>query len=92
LADTPNNLEVNWGKGNKFKLDTLKTAICYDDSAIAPNPPKAGFETYVGSGVGSYNGVAGATIRFVFTDAGEPGKNDIAVRPLWMQAVPLFFR
>lgn len=77
-ANTPNNLEVNWGKGNKFHLDTLKSAICYDDKAIVPNPPSAGFDTYVGSGAGSYNGVAGATAKWTFTDAGEPGKNDKA--------------
>lgn len=77
-SDTPNNLEVNWGKGNKFHLDTLKSAICYDDTKIEPNPPRAGFDTYVGSGVGSYNGVAGANAEWTFTDAGEPGKNDLA--------------
>lgn len=77
-ANTPNNLEVNWGKGNKFHLDTLNTAICYDDPSISPNPPAAGFDTYVGSGVGSYNGVPGATATWTFTDAGEPGTKDSA--------------
>jgi hypothetical protein len=75
---TPNNLEVNWGKGNKFHLETLNSAFCKDDPAIVPNPPVAGFDTYIGSGTGRYNGVSGATAQWVFTDAGEPGMNDLA--------------
>jgi hypothetical protein len=31
-----------------------------------------------GQGTGTLNGVAGATIRFSFTDAGEPGREDTA--------------
>jgi len=78
-SKTPNNLEVNWGKGNRFHLDALTFAVCSDDPSIVPNPPMAGFDTIKGTGTGNYNGVSGATVRFVFTDAGEPGKNDIAV-------------
>jgi hypothetical protein len=74
----PNRLEVNWGKGNKFHLETLYSAVCTDDPSIGPNPPAAGFDTYTGSGSGRYNGVSGATAQWTFTDAGEPGKNDYA--------------
>jgi hypothetical protein len=74
----PNNLQINWGKGNRFHLDALTTAGCSDDPAIGEAPPAAGFDTLTGAGTGSYNGVAGATITFTFTDAGEPGKNDNA--------------
>lgn len=74
----PNRLEVNWGKGNKFHLETLLTAQCSDDPAIGPNPPSAGFDTYHGTGLGRFNGIAGATIEWTFTDAGEPGRNDFA--------------
>ena len=35
-------------------------------------------DTYRGSGTGRYNGVAGATVEFLFSDAGEPGVNDFA--------------
>ncbi len=70
---TPNNLEVNWGKGNKFHLTELTAASCSDDPAISPAPPDAGFDTYRGSGTGTYNGVPGATAEWTFTDAGEPG-------------------
>ena len=74
----PNNLQVNWGKGNKFHLGAVSSAACSDDPSIAPNPPAAGFDTYAGAGTGTYNGAAGATITWTFTDAGEPGKNDSA--------------
>jgi hypothetical protein len=74
----PNNLQVNWGKGERFHLSALTTATCSDDPAIGEAPPTAGFDTLTGTGTGSYNGVAGATITFTFTDAGEPGKNDTA--------------
>ncbi|GFO96009.1 uncharacterized protein) Fragment, partial [groundwater metagenome] len=46
--------------------------------AITPNPPAAGFDTYVGTGTGRYNGVSGFKAEWTFTDAGEPGKNDFA--------------
>ncbi|MBM3926048.1 MAG: hypothetical protein FJ320_08695 [SAR202 cluster bacterium] len=75
-SDTSNNLEVNWGKGNKFHLESLTSAACSDDPAIGPENPKAGFDTYKGSGKGRYNGVSGATAEWVFTDAGEPGSDD----------------
>jgi hypothetical protein len=74
----PNNLQVNWGRGNRFHLGALTSAACSDNPAITPNPPAAGFDTFAGTGTGSYNGVPGATITFTFTDAGEPGKNDYA--------------
>jgi hypothetical protein len=73
----PNNLEVNWA-GNHFHMEELLTAVCSDDPSIAPPPPPAGFDTYVGTGTGRCNGVAGASISFTFTDAGEPGTKDTA--------------
>lgn len=78
VNQAPNNLEVNWGKGDKFHLESLDTAACSDDPNIDERPPVAGFDTYVGTGTGRYNGESGATIEFTFTDAGEPGKNDDA--------------
>jgi hypothetical protein len=74
----PNNLEINWGPGNHFHLTELLTAVCTDDPTIVPRPPSADFDTYVGTGIGSCNGVDGATITFTLTDAGEPGKKDFA--------------
>ncbi|MEK6901775.1 MAG: hypothetical protein AABX37_05505 [Nanoarchaeota archaeon] len=74
-SDLPNRLEVNWG-GNRFHLESLTSATCSDDPTIVPNPPAAGFDTYVGAGLGRYNGVSGYKAKWVMTDAGEPGKKD----------------
>jgi sugar lactone lactonase YvrE len=73
---SPNNLEVNWGKGNKFHLESLTSAACSDDPSISEGQPVAGFDTYRGSGTGRYNGTSGATAEWTMTDAGEPGTND----------------
>lgn len=77
-TDGPNNLEINWDKGNKFHLDTLTKVLCTDDPSITQSPPKAGFDTYIGKGTGSFNGKSGYTADWTFVDAGEPGKNDSA--------------
>ena len=74
----PNNLQINWGNSNSFHLDKVTSAYCYDDPRIAPRPAPADFDTYVGSGTGSYNGVAGAVATWTFTDAGDPGVKDFA--------------
>jgi hypothetical protein len=87
LSNKPNNLEINWHKGNektdkKFKLQTLTKQMCgWDNSGMLPTPPVAGFNTYYGEGTGSVTGLAGNykyNIKFVFTDYGEPGTLDIA--------------
>lgn len=74
----PQSLEINWGKGNKFHLEQLTFASCTDDPTIEPQPPAADFDTYEGEGNGRYNGVAGATAHWIFTDAGQPGVRDTA--------------
>jgi len=73
----PNTLEINWGTGNTFHLDRLTRASCTDDPTLMPNPPRAGFDTYDGSGTGRLNGKP-ATAEWTFTDAGEPGTQDFA--------------
>jgi hypothetical protein len=77
-TNLPNNLEINWASGEKFHLEQLTSAFCYDDPAIVPNPPQAGFDTHVGTGLGSYDGQPGAKAEWTFTDAGEPGTKDSA--------------
>jgi hypothetical protein len=77
-APLPNNLEINWadpvaGVGQNFHLTLLGTAVCSDSDQIEENPPDAGFDTMVATGTGTLNNVAGAFIKFTFTDAGEPG-------------------
>jgi hypothetical protein len=44
---------------------------------IVPKNPSASCDAISGIGTGRYNGTAGATIQFTFTDAGEPGVNDL---------------
>lgn len=76
--ELPNNLEINWGGGNNFHLTTLNAANCFPDPAIAQGNPKAVFNTMWGYAHGVLN-KAPATIAFVLTDAGEPGKDvDVA--------------
>jgi hypothetical protein len=75
----PNNLQVNWLKGNKFHLTELTYANCTDDPNIIQDPPAAPFDTFEGRGIGKYNNQPGATIHFIFVDAGEPGTEDWAM-------------
>jgi hypothetical protein len=77
VPSSPNTLEINWG-GNQFHLDTLLAVSCYTDPMISAGHPATNFNTYVGFGTGTYDGVAGATVLWTFTDAGEPGTNDMA--------------
>lgn len=73
----PNNLQINWA-GNRFHMTNLEFASCPDTPGIEPNPPAATFDTFIGGGTGKLNGVPGAYVNFRFTDAGEPGVDDIA--------------
>jgi hypothetical protein len=72
----PNNLQVNWDRGERFHLEELTSAICFEDPAIDASPPDAPFNTYRGEGTGRYNNESGATASWEFTDAGQPGVND----------------
>jgi subtilisin-like proprotein convertase family protein len=75
----PNNLEINFA-GNQFHLEQLTSATCLEtDLDQSPGPLKnAPFDTYIGAGIGRFNGVSGYTVAFTFTDAGEPGTSDFA--------------
>src|SRR4029077_6935296 len=86
LPAQSNNLEINVHKQNggdgkagdsNFKLTNLASVGCYNDPSISPKQKNVGFDTMVGSGAGTYNGVS-STVDFVFTDAGEPGTGDFA--------------
>jgi hypothetical protein len=76
-AHSPQRLEVNW-EGNHFHLLSMTSASCSNDPNISAGQPYAGINTYTGTGTGRFNGVDGATIDFVFVDAGEPGTDDTA--------------
>jgi hypothetical protein len=64
-------------------VSDLIFAACTDDPSINPKPPKAPFDIFTGKGNGKLNGVSGARIEFVFTDAGEPGMKDTATMKIW---------
>lgn len=78
-TQVPQSLEINWDTGNHFHLEQLTSAFCSNDPSFSSGYPNSDFNTYKGSGTGSFNGVDGATVSFVFTDAGEPGVHDLAV-------------
>jgi hypothetical protein len=62
-SQQPNNLEINW-PANIFHLTSLTTATCFfNPTLLPPNPPKASFNTYQGTGTGDLNGVPGARRR-----------------------------
>jgi hypothetical protein len=75
-SDHPQRLEINWGQGNSFHLTTLTSAQCLDDPSVEPDPPSAGFDTYIGSGTGRLKGGETGTAEWCFLDAGEPGTPD----------------
>lgn len=80
--DVRQNLEVNRnlpGPGaDNFHLLDMTSATCIDDPALDEENPVAGFDTYIGVGTGTWNGLPGYTIEFTFTDDGEPGTDDFA--------------
>jgi hypothetical protein len=78
MEDRFPDLKVQWDGGNRFDLTSYSTPLRCVDTAADEGQPKAGFDTIVGQGGGVLNGVSGATARFSFTDAGEPGVDDTA--------------
>lgn len=75
-SDPRQNLEINWGNGQKFHLESVTSVVCYDNPLIDPQNPAAPIDTLVLTGTGRLAGKAMATIQLTFTDAGEPGVND----------------
>jgi hypothetical protein len=75
-----NNLNVVWPGSpgqNHFRMNEHTFAECVD-TEIDQRPPDAPFDTFIGEGTGTLNGQPGASISWVFVDAGEPGTNDQA--------------
>jgi hypothetical protein len=75
-TDPRQNLEINWGTGQRFHLESVNAVTCYDNPSIDPEHPAAPIDTLVLRGAGRLSGKANATIELTFTDAGEPGIND----------------
>lgn len=93
---TPNNLQVDIhlpdGGGSRFHLEELMVALCWNDSAVEPQPPSAPFDHYFGFGVGRLDGEAGFCADWIFTDEGEPGTEDrIALLRIWDCETEEFF-
>ena len=77
--DKRQNLEINWAGGNNFHLTQITKVTCLDNPNFQPPPPPGTqADTYIGEGVGTCNKLP-ATIKFILTDAGEPGTQDTAV-------------
>ena len=79
-TELPQSLEVNWNDPSvrgpdemSFHLTQLTSASCVDNPNIDPENPSTPYDTFIATGVGTLNGVPGATIELVFTDGGEPG-------------------
>ncbi|MGH2641011.1 MAG: hypothetical protein ACRDGO_04850, partial [Actinomycetota bacterium] len=70
----PDNLQINWGRGNRFHLNSVTGVVCFDDPGIDEGNPAAGFDTLLATGLGRLTGVLFTPIWFHFTDDGEPGK------------------
>jgi hypothetical protein len=80
-ASGSNNLEVNWQDqtgSHRFHLDALleQSITCPPDSSDLEEQPVAGFNTYMGSGTGTFDGSSPAIATWVFRDLGEPGKDN----------------
>ena len=75
-AELPNSLEVNWCKGNHWHMEQLTSAQCFDTSIDPAPPPHTTHDTYIGEGIGRYNGEPDALAQWTFTDSGEPGTAD----------------
>jgi hypothetical protein len=88
LAIQPNRLQINIHNParDRFHLEQMTSATCFDDPALDPENPAAPIDTYVGVGKGRFNGVSGYTINFTFTDDGEPGTSDTAKYLIWLDS------
>lgn len=73
--DTGANLQVNWGNGKRFHLESLNQSFCANDPAVSAGKPKTAFNLLKGAGAGRYQGLP-ATAEWSFVDAGEPGGED----------------
>jgi hypothetical protein len=71
----PDQLQISW-QGNHFHMSAADTSSCFDSNPLVPNGNGASFDTIQGTGHGRFNGVPGATVKWKFTDNGEPGTND----------------
>jgi hypothetical protein len=81
---SPNQLDVDWTTGgwygwgatsNSFDLDTISQMICWDDSRYSEGSPNAPIDSLWATGTGTLKNGQPATIEFMLTDQGEPGRD-----------------
>lgn len=65
----PNNLEINFSRGDNFHLTQLDQAYCIGDETTRPSAP---FRTITGTGTGTFNGEP-AMVEYRLEDNAEPG-------------------
>ena len=82
-STAPQNLQMNWGKGNRFHLTEMISVTCTDDPDIDPGKPFAAMDTLTATGYGRCNNVDDAYIILTFQDAGEPGVLDYGEARIW---------
>ncbi|MHB8577232.1 MAG: SdiA-regulated/phytase-like domain-containing protein [Dehalococcoidia bacterium] len=75
----PNVLGLLWG-GHRFQLTGLTTAVCTFDPTVSPRQPRAGFNTYTGAGIGTYDGMPGATATWTLNDSGWGARDTLSVQ------------
>jgi hypothetical protein len=83
-----NNLQINWGNGQKWHINkVVDAAFCKDDPAYTPGPPVAPADTYFGLDVGRLNNRDGSVACFKLEDHGETAKDpdgpDQALIRIW---------
>lgn len=83
-----NNLQISWGKGEKWHIDkVVDAAFCKDDPEFTPGPPVAPADTYFGLDVGKLNNKDGSVACFKLEDHGEtasdPDGPDQALIRIW---------
>ncbi len=59
----PNYLQITWGRGDVFVMETMTAASC------TGRP----FNTHSGVGAGTINGETGANVQWTLVDNGDPG-------------------
>ena len=81
--DPRQNLEINWGKGERFHMTEMISVDCRNDPDIDPGNPETEMDTLIAYVSGRCGKVEDATAIFTFQDAGEPGVMDYAEIRIW---------
>lgn len=72
---SPNQLGVSW-RGGSFNMDWTDNLWCWGDPRFDQQQPRAHFNTVFGMGRGTLGNGERASVQWMLTDGGEPGRND----------------